>query len=396
MISLKKNQIIKCPVLIILIIFPLFMSGCWNYNEVNNSAIPLGIGFDYKGDQAIFSMQVAKPSNQGTGNPGSGGSSSNQALVITATGSNIIEADRRVMLSFPRTAIWSHAGTIVIGENLATRDMGLVMDFIAHNRNLRKAANMYIFSGGTVDKCMQAQMPLEQYSIPGLDKMIKNQEQLLGIYFPIATFKVEERFGNPGIEAYAPRVVIKNKMLTLDGMAVFKGRKMAGVLNEKESRGLRFLSPDPINGGILTVNYPSTGSSGGNRLIVIELLRSQASVKPQISSNGITMQIKITAEGNYYGQNSADNIVTTKDFNKMEAACNRQIAGYIEAAVNRCQSLQSDVFGWGQEIYRTQPAVWNEFKNDWPSAFAGVKTEITVDFKIRRSYLTDKSFKFRE
>jgi Ger(x)C family germination protein len=392
---LQKNKTRKFSALIILIISQLFISGCWNYNEINNSAIPLAVGFDYKGNHALLSMQVAKPSSQGSGSGGSG-SSSSQALVVTETGSDIIDAARRIQLSFPRVPIWAHAGTIVIGEALATKDLGLVTDTLARNKNFRKAANFYVFAGGTVDKCMQAQMPLEPYSVPGLDKMIKNQEQLLGIYFPITLAKFEERLDNPGIEAYAPRVIIKNKNLALDGMAVFKGRKMVGVLNEKESRGFRFLRPDQINGGLLSVNYPPGSYSGNPKLIDVELIRSQAAIKPQIKSDGITMQIKITAEANYYGQNSIDNILTLKDVKQMEAACNRQIASDIQAAVSRCQSLESDVFGWGQKVNRTQPAAWNELKNDWPSEFAGVKTDIKVNLKIRRTFLTNKSFEFRE
>lgn len=395
-IILVKNRIIKCGVLIILIISPLFISGCWNYSEINNSAIPLAVGFDYQDNQAIFSMQVAKPTGSGSDKQTSGGAGSSQSLVVTGMGSDIIEATRRCLLSFPRMPIWGHAGTIVIGENLAAKDIGLAIDILARNKNYRKVANLYVFSGGTVDKCMQAQMPLEPHSVPGLDKMMKNQEQLLGIYFPIGLGKFEERLDYPGIEAYAPRVIVKNKNLTLEGMAVFKGRKMAGVLNEKESRGFRFLRNDQITGGLVTVNYPPGSVFPGiPNLITFELIRSQASIKPQISASGITMQIKILAEGNYYGQNSDQDILTIKNIKKMEAACNRQIAGDIKAAVIRCQELQSDVFGWGQNIYRYQPDLWKQVKNDWPSTFAGVETDIKVDFKIRRSYLTEKSFKYR-
>lgn len=384
---LQKNKLIKFCILVILIISQFCISGCWNYNEINNSAIPLAIGFDYKDNEAMFSMQLAKPSTQE-----SPGSSSEKALVVSAVGSNIIEADRRLMLSFPRTPIWSHAGTMVIGEGLASRDVGMIIDLLARNKNLRKTANLYIFSGGTVDKCMETKMPLEPYSVPALDKMIKNQEQLLGIYVAATVNQFEEKLENPGIEATAPRVTIKNKLLTLDGTAIFKGRKMAGVLNEKESRGFRYLSPKQINGGILTANYPR----GSQNQIVMELIRSQASVKPKIGSHTITMQIKIIAEGNYYGQNSAANILSAKNIKGMEEEFNREIAGDVEAAISKAQSLECDIFGWGQETSRSQPAVWNQVQNNWPSIFAGVKTDVTVDFKLRRTYLTDKSFKFRE
>jgi spore germination protein KC len=387
-----KSRIIKYGLLLALLMSQLTISGCWNQNEVNNSAIPLAIGFDYKDNQAIFSMQIAKPTSQGSGSEESGGSGS-QALVITGAGSNIIEADRRIMLSFPRIPIWAHAGTMVIGEGLAKKDLGLVFDFVSRNRNFRKAAHLYVFSGGTVDECFKAQLPLEPYSGPGLDKMVRNQEQLLGRYFPITTSKFEERLDNPGIDAYAPRVVVKNNMLALDGMAVFKGRKMAGVLNETESRGFRFLRPDQITGGILSVGYPPDNTSGQE--VVLELIRSQATIKPIINANGITMSIKVNAEANFYGQNSIGNALTPKNIERIEQACNQQIVTDIKAAIKRCQALESDVFGWGQEIYRTQPAVWQEVKNDWPSAFSQVKTDIQVKLKIRRTFLTIRSFEYR-
>ncbi|MGI5922136.1 MAG: Ger(x)C family spore germination protein [Syntrophomonadaceae bacterium] len=390
----KRNLLIKrttkYSLLLLLIMAQFCISGCWNYLEVNNTAIPLGIGFDYQNNQAQFSVQYATPSST---SQEAGGTSAPQALVITETAETAIEAARRTALDIPRLGLWSHAHTLLIGENLARRDLALCIDSIARNRNIRKTANLYICAGVSVRECLQAEMPLEPFSANGLNKMISNQENQLGIYMPIHVATFEQHLATPGIDAAAPVITVKEnsgkKMLTLAGTAVFKNRQMVGILNEEESRGYRYLSTKQINGGMITINPTGQGP------VLIELTRSQASIKPKVGPNGITMQIRLEAEGNFYGQDTAKEILTRENIKNLEKYTNQKMSADIKSAVSKCQMLQSDIFGWGREIHRTHPAYWREIQGDWPSIFAGVKTEINVNFKLRRTYLAIKSFKFR-
>ena len=52
--------------------------------------------------------------------------------------------------------------------------------------------------------------------------------------------------------------------------------------------------------------------------------------------------------------------------------------------MSRVQELKSDIFGLGQELHRTQPEMWKEFKGDWNSIFSKMPISIAVEAKIIR------------
>lgn len=383
-------------VLLLVLLPSLFLnSGCWNKVEVINTVETEGIVFDLENGQPSMSIQLAQPTSNASGSP------SNEPLAITQTGRSFTECARNVMLSLPRLPVWSHAGVIVLGESLAHEDLAQVSDFIARNRHVRKSALLFISKGISGKECLEAELPAESFSLPGLEKLVRLQEDQLGIYIPVLTDNFLEKLATPGVQPTAPQVTAYEaegqKVLRLDGTAVFKGRRQVGSLDETESRGFRFLSPKMITGGLLVVNVPGQNEMGRDNLIVLELTRSKADIVPQIEGPRVkSFQISIKAEGNFYEQNFAEEIFTLEGIPILEELTNQEIKRQVAAAVTKAQTLQSDIFGWGNMIYRQEPALWQHLEGDWPMIFAGMETDITVDFSLRRTYLLDHSFNFKE
>ena len=394
---LQINKLRTFFLLLLLLFSIFFTAGCWNNLEVNETAEAEGMVFDLDGDQPSFSVQLAKPLTKDQA-----GSASAEPINITQTGRTYSEAARKLMLSLPRLPIWAHAGVVIFGNDLASSDLARAVDFIARNRNVRKSALVFISKGATGRECLDAHVPLEAHSSSALKRLIRIEEQQLGIYMPVTLDKFLEKLATPGIEAVAPQLIVQEvegqKQLRLDGTAVFKDRKVVGSLNESESRGLRFLSPKFINGGLIIIPSPLAQNSLNNdKMISIELTRSQATVSPQIEANGIIrMKINIDAEGNFYEQTFTGDVLTLDNIKIIQELVNESIQGDIKASIMKAQVLDSDIFGWGQSIYRHDPALWEQFKNDWPAIFPGVQADITVNFNLRRTYLLDHSFEFQE
>jgi len=398
-----KNQPIpiinkmKTYCLFFLLLFSLFfMTGCWNQLEVNETAEAEGMVFDLDGDQPSFSVQLAKPLTKDQS-----GSAAAEPLNITQTAQTYTEAARKLLLSLPRLPIWAHAGVVIFGNDLVSRDLSPAIDFIARNRNVRKSALVFVSKGATGRECLDAEVPLESHSSAALKRLIRVEEQQLGIYMPKTLDQFLEDLATPGVEPVAPQIIVQEvggkKLLRLDGTAVFKDRKMVGSLDERESRGYRFLSPKWINGGLIIIQSPLDNSPSSNKFIAIELTRSQAIVSPQIEGNQLKkMMIHVEAEGNFYEQTFEGNMLTLENINKLNEMSNEKIKEEISAVIMKAQLLDSDIFGWGRSIYRRNPALWQQVEKDWPAIFPGVQTEITVNFQLRRTYLLDKSFEFKE
>jgi len=388
----------KISCLLLLLLFSLFFTtGCWNGIEVNNTVEAQGMVFDLEDGQPSFSVQLASPASPDQ----SGSSKTTKPVNISQTGQTFTEAARRTMLSLPRLPLWAHAGVIIIGQDLANQDLARAADFLGRNRHVRKTSLVFISKGVTGKECLEAEIPMESYSLTGLKKLIRIQEQQLGYYMPVTLDEFLEDLALPGIQPAVPQVTIHEiegkKVLRLDSTAVFKDGKIAGSLGETESQGFRFLSSKMITGGLIIIQSPLDKEPDKNKLISIELTRSQATVKPQIEGNKLKkMMIHIEAEGNFYEQTFRGEVLNLEQVNNINELVNEKIKEDITASIIKAQSLNSDIFGWGRNIYRSNPELWNQLEKDWPVIFPGVQTEITVNFKLRRAYLQDRSFEFKE
>lgn len=382
----KKNWL---PLLLFFML-PLSLSSCHPV-EINNAAVATGLGLDWEDQKYTVSVQLAKPI--APFQPMS--SDQPQFEVVSARGSTITEAARKNNLTLSLFPLWAQTNVFVMGEKMCRNDLALFADFFARNRNTRKSAIMAIATGATPEEIMRTEVPLEPYSYPAIAKMLKIQEKQLGIYVPITLGDFLIKLRTPGVEPLVPQVTLEKEgekvFIKLDGAAVFRYRKMVGSLNEKESRGYRWQTPGIIQGGLMDVPSPA----GEKGLITLELIRSQASIKPEIIDTKITMKIDIKAEGNFYGQNFAGDMLKLEMIKKIEESANKEIQQEIQLCINKSQELGSDIFGWGRMLNRDYPELWKEIK-DWPDVFSRVDSDVQVHFNIRRSYLTDRSFVFRE
>jgi len=306
-----------------------------------------------------------------------------------------------VMLDMPRLPLWPHASVMLIGGEVAQDDLALVADFLARNRNIRKTSLLFIGQGASAQAFLEAEVPIEPYPIASLRKLINIQEQQVGIYKPITVDKCLKSLAEPGIQPAVPQVVIREadgkKVLALQGTAIFKERRQVGAFDEMESQGYRFLSPDMITGGLLSFPPPGEYFSNSRKYISVELTRSLA--KTTIETEGDKVKkvlIEVDAEGNFYDQNFAEQIISLDNIARIEQATNNEMQQRMTAAIIKAQGLESDVFGWGLLLHQQDPQLWRQVEDDWPRLFSGLETEVKVNFAIRRTYLLDHSFEFAE
>ncbi len=377
-------------VMLTLLAIPLLLTGC-GVTEINKASIPLGFGTDYKDNKIIFTSQLANPSS-----PEKSSGQGPQFTVVSAEGASISEAARKVSLSASQTPLWSHSSLLLFSESFARHDMALFMDFVARNRFVRKNIPVVITHNTTPEEVFNIKPLVSPYTATVIRDILQTQESQIGIYTSLSLLELIDRFAAPGIEPVIPMISIDKssqpEKLKLDGMAIFKGRKMVGILNETESRGYRYMRSKMIQGGLFTIPSPVEPDSK----VTLELSRSQTKITPIIQGNNIKMIIEVKAEGNFYEQSGSGNLFTPQMFRQLEQSANREIAKQITQCINKAQSLESDIFGWGKAVHSSDSQLWIEISSQWDQIFPTVEPEIEVKYEIRRSYLTDKSFVFRE
>lgn len=377
----------KCLPLLWLFLFSL--SGCGQV-EINNAAIPLAVSSDYRDGKIVVSAQMAKPvspeESDGTGP---------QFYIITGSGKTLSEATRNTSRYFSSIPLWSHTQLSINGEALAKKGITPIIDFLVRNRYTRRNNPVVITHNATPEEILNVKPYLEPYTAMAIKRLLRNQEVQLGIYTSTDLNEFLQKLANPGIEPFAPMITIgqvgPEKQILLDGTAVFKGDRMVGSLNEEESRGLHLIQPKTNTGGLFLVPSPLNQE---NR-ITLEISRSQAKTIPVIQGQAIHMQIHVKMEGNFYEQGGTDNLFTPEGFAQIEAAAEKELERQINMTIRKAQSLNSDIFGWGYSVYRTDPETWKTIEPEWNQRFPNMPYEVSVKFELRRSYLTDKTFVFR-
>ena len=374
-------------VTILLLSWSLIITGCQS-REVEQTAIAVGTAADWSEDSFVVTVQLAQAVTQEQ----SSTQESPESIVLSERGQTLSESARRLNLLLPRLPLWFHASTLLLGEDLAKRGITDIVDFLYRSINIRHNTLLVMTRGATAAEVLQVQTPLEPHSAAAIRRILETQEKQTGIYVPITVDEFLYRIATPGIDPVLPqvRIIIQGgqKLLKIDGMAVFRGTEWAGELNETESRGFRFLSPKQILGGLIIIPAPGDET----RFVTIELISSQAKAKPILEEGQLRMLVEIKADGNFYDQTSPLPLVNLETFNILEEMTAHQMEKEIYQAVRKAQEYKADIFGWGRLVQINDPALWSQVEKDWPEVFSQIAVDVKVDFELRRTYLTDRSF----
>ncbi|NLV21208.1 MAG: Ger(x)C family spore germination protein [Syntrophomonadaceae bacterium] len=377
----------KFVVFLLLVIFCI--SGCGEI-ELNNAAIPIAFGIDSKDNRIFVSVQIAKPVS-----PGTSAGNAPQFFVITASGQTFSEASRNISLFFASIPLWSQVQVSLLSDTKAQQGVDDLVDLLVRNRFVRKTNTLVVTKNATPEQILTINPYLESYTGVAIRKLLQSQEKQLGIYIHTDIEEFLQKLSAPGVEPTIPLITIqkngREKQLLLDGTAVFKDTKMIGSLNETESRGYSLINPKTKTIGLFLIPSPVDPE----HKVTLEISYSQTKVTPVINGQNIKMNIEINLDGNFYEQSGTENLFTPEIFKMIENGAEQELKRQMTLSIKKAKSLNSDIFGWGNLVYHKDPEVWKQVEDDWDQLFPEIPYAIKVNFELRRSYLTDKSFIFR-
>jgi spore germination protein KC len=363
----------------------IFLSGCWDRVEINDIAIVTAIGLDLvKGDKLRLTLQVAVPSKLVTG--GTGGSGGKSTIVISETGATVSEAYRNIQGKLPRRIFFSQSRILLIGEDLAKKGVFHIVDF--HTRYAEPRINSFImFTKGKASKIINSMPTFENISAEETRELAK-----MGLGIKVYVRDFLNMLLTEGLEPFASQftlepleVYTKNKSgetQALNGIAVFKGDKLAGWMEERETRGLLWLRNE-IKEGVISVKIPNEKDGGK---ISMEIARAETKIVPILKGGEIKLDVDVVTELSVIENDSKLNLTETKAIEEIQKYAAEEIRNRVELVVEKAQKeFGSDIFGFGQSVYKKYPKVWNtHYKENWEKEFAQTKVTIHSKAFVRR------------
>jgi spore germination protein KC len=94
-------------------------------------------------------------------------------------------------------------------------------------------------------------------------------------------------------------------------------------------------------------------------------------------------------------RNAAIDLTKESDIKAAEQLIGEEAQRHCQEAVTKCQSLNSDIFGFGDMIHKSDPAFWKQISDRWRDYFPSVKVQVQADFTIEYTGVTGEAIKTR-
>ena len=226
---------------IILLLICLFcLTGCYDYQELNNTSIVDSIGVDYKDDMYIVSFEVIKSIKNGD-------SATISTEVVQAEDMVLANAINKAIMSSGKKVSLKHVKLLLIGESLAKEDINPIVDYVIRDVNI--STNLYT---------LVCEDPIKIYETKVEDNSIGQ------VIIDTITYNVEAN-ALDNIDIIASNIINKNidialPYITLDGTSViankiayFNGSKYIDTIESKiynflilNSKNIEFNTSDNV------------------------------------------------------------------------------------------------------------------------------------------------------
>ncbi|WP_232696504.1 Ger(x)C family spore germination protein [Brevibacillus daliensis] len=391
--------------LIMLLVFLLFTTGCWNRRELNELAITLAFGIDSTMDgQYLVTAQVVNPKEVAMGKAG-GGNGRSPVIIYQAKGQTIFEALQKMTKESPRKIYPSHLRMLVIGESLAKKGIGKSLDILSRNSELRSDYYIVVAKGMNAEDILKVPTALEKIpainlfdtlketakawsatSFVTLDDLITDlvsdgkQPVLTGVFLHMKGDK-EKDLGNQNVE-----VIDTPARLFFQKLAVFKKDKLVGWLDEKQSKTYNVITNKEAG---TAVNVPCP--KGGK--FVFHVTSSNTEMKGKIKNGKPEIDLNVHVEGSI-GEVECDiDLTKSESIDKLEEMYEKETRKIFNNAIKQVQEkYKVDIFGFGEAIHRADPKAWKKLKKDWNKSFENLHVNLHVQGEIRQIGTIDNTF----
>jgi len=388
-------------ILVLFIVIQIITTGCWNRRELNELAITLAMGIDLNEDgKYLVTAQVVNPGEITTKARGHA-----PVIIFQAKGDSMLEAFRKMTMEAPRKIYPSHLRILVIGESLAKEGIGKPLDLLLRDWELRSDFYIAVAKGKKAEDILKVPTSLER--IPAnklfntlevsakawsatryvtLDELIEDmvsegkQPVLTGVHLKV---KGEEKtsFSKQIVEKIDPvaRLYFKD-------LAVFKGDKLIGWLNEVQSKTYSIVTNNELS-SVGNVSCPKGGK------FVYQVTNSETEVKGKVVKGKPAIDINVRVEGKVAEIECGLDLKGKKSIENLEKIYEKETKKMLEEAIKHVQKNKKvDIFGFGQAIYRADPKAWGKLKKDWDKKFEDMEVNVNVHGKINSIGTVGNSF----
>ncbi len=380
----------------------LLLTGCWDRKELSEIGIVAGMAIDKNSEtgEYIMTSQYLRPAAESTQTP----TPEQPFLVVSTTGKTIAAVMNKANYTIDRKSFFAHNKVIIISEEVARDGLIPVIDAFQRGKEVRGHVWFSVAKDIEAKKLLQIkQEKISRVPANALSNLFENGEydattvDLLTYYKEVLCAGEDSVVGvlireETDIEPY--------ERVKLSGGAAFKKDKLVGFLDESETRGYNWITgggASPVQGAM---TLPSLLEK--DKFVTVLLRALKSDIQPNVNEDGqISFTINVEQKLRMTGQESTVELQDRKEItdylNDLQGEAEKKIEAEIKRVIDKAQKeFQSDIFAFGDILYKHYPKVWNKEKENWSETFATVPYTVNVRAEIISSGLLQGPFKPQE
>ena len=217
--------------IIISFITIIFLSGCFNYNELNDYAVVEAVSIDYNKSRYTINMLIANNSKN----------EEKKSTVYQAKGKNIYEAFKNIELISPHKLYLGHISVVIVDEESSKKGLYNIITPFLTNNQVNKDFYIILAKDTKASKLLKSPAPITDFPSQYIANNIKSTNQTLGNVYAITFNELVKQLinqDNPTINGY----IIDNKYIKANNLGFFKNDKLLGWASKSESNGINIIN----------------------------------------------------------------------------------------------------------------------------------------------------------
>lgn len=382
----------------VLMILSLLLTGCWDRRELNELAITMALAIDKVEDDYQVTAQVVVPSEVSM----RGKTGSSPVTLFQENGETVYEALRKMTKDSPRKIYPGHLQMLVLGEELAEEGIGESLELLARDWELRSDFFVVIARDITAGEVLNVTTSLEVIPSNKMFNTLKTSEGAWAGTNGITLDELIENITSDGKEAVLTGILVTGDQeigsskqnvesitpavrISYDNLAVFKNDKLVGWLTERESKGYNDIT-NSVENTVLPISCPKEGKA------TIEIINLKSEMKGKINKGKPEVDINIKVKANV-GDVECPITLNEPTIIELEKITEKKLEETVNQTIETVQKqYETDIFGFGSAIHRSNPKEWKKMKKQWDIEFSEMTANVKVDVKINHSGTIGDSF----
>ena len=371
---------------IILFLICLILCGCNDYAELNKLSIVTAVAIDKNKDKYEVTLLIANSPKQDT----SAKEGEAKTTVYKARGKTVAQAIKTIDKKTPKELYFSHINVVVISEEIGKDGFLKIADWLIRHPKTRNRFYLIGVNKNKASDVLKIISPLESYPSQSIATLIESNKNSRAIGDSASYSNFIGRILETGYEPIMPTININgspkkgakqenletaepNTYLSLGNLAIYKGDKLIKTSTKKESEMIHIINNEAKE-LLYYMKYKDN---------IINIYSNNLKTKIKLkNSNSIDIYIK--GNGTIYEINGKIDLNQTKNIKTIEKKWNKKLKKDIENTIIKLkEEYKSDIFGFGNMIYKNYPNRWKKIKNNWNNKyFKALKVKVHTNTKI--------------